>query len=212
MADQDKDIVLIDGENLLHQIAHALLAAKKIKHRKDIIKFDLRGLIAAVLSTEPGDLEIIYYTTKIRLVRKTKDLQEKTQSIIDQQRRWKRNLTNQNIQYITAGTLKIRDGLRCRQCGRQEVILQEKGVDVRLSIDLVLMAQKAKYKNIYIVSSDSDILPAFAYAKKIKAPIAYVAHESGINIALLATAKRAVTFTTRQITEAFDRGNRGVKL
>ncbi len=44
---------------------------------------------------------------------------------------------------------------------------REKGVDVRLAVDLVVDAIYNNYEDAYVVSSDTDIIPAITEAKKL---------------------------------------------
>lgn len=201
---QPKSLVLIDGENFFHQISHLLKKTKVIKHRKEIVKFDVRGLIEDIVD-QKDNLEIRYYTTRLKLVKEPNELQKYSQSIINHQRVWKRNLLRQNIEYISAGNLKVRDMQKCSKCGHQAIVLQEKGVDVCVAVDIVLAAQSKAYEKIYFVSSDSDLLPAVKVAKRIvdqsSSKLSYVATSHDINYALYFASKSVLTFTGEQVTK-----------
>ena len=57
---------------------------------------------------------------------------------------------------------------------------KEKGVDVQISLDIVRYAALG-VKNIYLVSSDSDILPAVKRAKELYVCVHYVSTGKAIN-------------------------------
>lgn len=205
-----ESLVLIDGENLFHQILHVLREQKLIEHRKELTHLDLRGLVEDILSDQPG-IEIRYFTTKAKLVKQITSLTLKSQGIIDHQRLWKRNLMRQNIDYIAAGNLKVRDGLACRKCGHKESVLQEKGVDVRIAVDLLIAAAGNKYEKIYLASSDTDLLPAIAAARRFGQRVIYIAQSTAVNIAITAHTRSLLTFSEYQIIAAFKGKLKGKK-
>lgn len=48
----------------------------------------------------------------------------------------------------------------CDKCGYTEYFLLEKGVDVQLAVDMIKKAEEDSYDVAYLVSADSDFVPA----------------------------------------------------
>ena len=61
----------------------------------------------------------------------------------------------------------------------------EKGVDVQIAVDIVRGAIKNEYDICYLISSDTDLLPAIKTAREERKKIIYVAFENSISRALL---------------------------
>ena len=198
-------IVYIDGENLLHRAEDVLSARRLITHKTDITHLDIAWLMRQVLP-EYDQLVIRYYGTKLKLSGIVdQQLKEKAERMIESQRRLKRDLNRQEIEFITSGNLKLRDGQTCRKCGHQEPVFQEKGVDVKMAVDMIQdepLRQKA-----VLVSSDSDLLPALRALISKGSETTYVAYEASVNRALVATTSGLRTYTTHQLVDAFERGS-----
>ncbi len=201
----NRAIVYIDGENFIHRIEDALKAKKFIKKKEEITHFAVRELLKPILS-EYKKLEIRYYGTKIRLhdISDPKVL-EHAKVMVESQRRFKRNLLNQNIEFIVAGSLRVREVL-CYKCKKMNLVFKEKGVDVRLAVDLVGEA-KPKVTQV-VVSSDSDLLPAIIVAKQQKSRIIYLHHAEQPNYAMIKASDEERVFTTRQIYDSYIAANR----
>ena len=56
-------------------------------------------------------------------------------------------------------------------------VYHEKGVDVRIATDIVRGALKNEYDTCYVISSDSDLLPAIETAIEASKKLIYVAFE-----------------------------------
>src|SRR3989339_205772 len=83
------------------------------------------------------------------------------------------NLRKQNID-IKLGYLLMSNGR-----------YHEKGVDVQIAVDIVRGAIKNEYDICYLISSDTDLLPAIQTAKDEGKNIIYVGFENFISRALL---------------------------
>lgn len=201
-----KQIILIDGENLVHKLVSVLLEAKQIHKREDIKYFDLRGLVHQVLGGDDYAKEIFYYTAKVREVKSPASLKKKTQAMISWNARWVPMLANQGIRYVKSGNLQVRDTKECTNCGRTSLVMQEKGVDVRIATDILLNA--APEVEIVVVSSDSDLIPAISAARQRGASIVYLGFEFAMNIALVSqsTATRSISRTA--VVEAYKRAQK----
>ena len=82
------------------------------------------------------------------------------------------HLRNQNVD-IKLGYLLMSDGK-----------FHEKGVDVQIAVDIVRGSIKNEFSKFYLISSDTDLLPAIQTAKDEKKEIIYVGFENFISRAL----------------------------
>jgi len=193
--------VLVDGENLRHQIAHILQKKKLIKSKNSYFKFDLKGFFSELL--DDGSSDIIYYTTRIRTpsFKIPVALQKNIKQITEANRKWVADLTNQKIKIIKAGYLRIRESNNCIHCGKKTLVLQEKGVDVRVATDLV-QCQKNE-KHVALVSSDSDLTPAMSATKQEGVYIYYVCYSGWLNRSVAAQAHKTITFDDKLVLKHF---------
>lgn len=60
----------------------------------------------------------------------------------------------------------------------------EKGVDVQIAVDIVRGSIKKEYDKFYLISSDTDLLPAIRTAKDEKKEIIYIGFENFVSRAL----------------------------
>jgi uncharacterized LabA/DUF88 family protein len=195
--------VFIDGENLRHRLVSVLHQEHLIGDRDDTFQVDIRQLIHAALPETPES--IAYYTTRIK--QPTFDIPEmltqKITSIQEAHRRWIAMLTNQGIKVVKAGNLKVKESNACYHCGRRTMVLQEKGVDVRLASEVVMAAVHDNITDIVVLSSDADMIPALNIARKGGAHITYMAFGEEVNHAMEVATDRTVLYTRAQIKQAF---------
>jgi uncharacterized LabA/DUF88 family protein len=186
--------LLVDGENFRHQIAAILLAHKKIDDKSADFMFDFNGFCQALLNDAQG-FNITYYTTKIKQpnYKIPLKLTKRITAISTANRKWIARLTNQHVRVVKAGYLRVRESNACVHCGKKTLVLQEKGVDVRLATDLVRAAQQ-KVGHIALGSSDSDLVPAMQAATMLGAEITYVCYAGTLNRSVAACAKKVLTF------------------
>jgi uncharacterized protein (TIGR00288 family) len=81
----------------------------------------------------------------------------------------------------------------------------EKGVDVRIAIDILHGAVKNKYDECYLISSDTDIIPAIIDAKAEKKNIIYIGFEGAISHAMKANCSKTILITKKMIKECAKR-------
>lgn len=193
--------VLIDGENLRHQLAHVLFSHNKILHKNDYFSFDLANFLHEILNE--SELEVTYYTTRIRQPQNKipATLQKQITSISNANRRWVADLTNQAIRVEKAGYLRVRESNVCIHCGKKTLVLQEKGVDVRVATDLVL-SQKT-VRDIVLVSSDSDLTPALHATRTAGMKTRYLCYSAWLNRSVAAQAYKTITFDDALVLKHF---------
>ncbi len=194
--------ILIDGENFVHGIVHVLRSKKMIRNRDQLHKIDMATILDDI-KTEPNAVR--YYSTRIQVPSAESSLHDAIEKMRQWNAKWTPYLANQEVRFIKAGILKARSSKRCPHCHKKTEILLEKGVDVRIGVDIVSLGQnKAK---IYILSSDSDIIPAVSAARANGARIIYVAIEGSINRGLSKSANQTIILKKAQIHKAYKKAN-----
>jgi uncharacterized LabA/DUF88 family protein len=195
--------VFIDGENMRHRLVSVLLNTGKIQDSEDYFKTDLRKLISDALPENPE--QISYYTTRIRQpdFDIPESLRDKITSIQESHRRWIAELTNQGIRVVKAGLLKVHENSPCYHCGRRTMVLQEKGVDVRMATEMVLAATRDNAKTIVVLSSDADMIPALEVVRAAGTRVIYMCLEGEANHALQAATDETVTYSRQHIIDSY---------
>jgi uncharacterized LabA/DUF88 family protein len=194
--------ILIDGENLRHQLAHVLYQHKKVTDKQAYFKFDLVSFLAEALRTS-SSITATYYTTRIKQPQQKVPLklQKRIIGISEANRRWVADLTNQKVRIVKAGHLKIRESSACVHCGKKTLVLQEKGVDVRVATDLVLARQDTI--SIVLASSDSDLIPSLEASKRAGLKVIYLCYAGWLNRSVAAQAYKTITFDDDLVLKHF---------
>lgn len=191
--------ILIDGENTIHKLLEAMKSSKLGSTRNDILRLNLAALVKAKLGTSKT-ASIALYAARVHEVKNDSRLLRKTKSMIKWNGQWAPRLANQGIRYVKSGNLQVRDTKKCVHCGKKSLVLQEKGVDVRIATDILAHASDAA--RIVVVSSDSDLTPAMRAARLKGAEVIYVGFDFAINLALVAVSHKTLTFTSDDIAES----------
>ena len=154
-----KILVQFDGGNFYKKV-------KRVLPQLHLTNFDYVGLSHSL--TKDKSSQVIYYVGEIRKYPGNK----KSQSLYANQQKLFTNLRNQNIG-IKLGYLLFSDGK-----------FHEKGVDVQIAVDIVRGSIKNEYDKFYLISSDTDLLPAILTAKNERKEVIYVGFENFISRAL----------------------------
>ena len=193
-------IVYLDGENVVHQLIDTLRRSGRMQTRDDLLKVNLVELIKQLLRT--STFTVKYYTTTLKLVKTDEDLEKRSSDMIAWTALWTNHLAEQGIEVIKAGKLMAREGIVCKNCGHQETVFREKGVDVRLAVDLVVDSETDKL--LVIWSSDADLLPAIQVVKSRGARVKNLALADALNWGLARQCGEWQTYTDAQLIKIFD--------
>ena len=187
--------VFIDGENFRQRLVDVLSEAGKIR-RDQVFKYDIKGLLSDILGTE--QLDIYYYASEIKTPGgyvPAKRVQKQINNIRSYTRKWVADIKNQGINYIKAGNLKVKEGKPCYKCRARQEHLQEKGVDVRISLDIFEASLDKNTKEIAVFSSDTDLCPAYHKIKKYGTTVKYLCFAPYLNRAVSAATTETITIT-----------------
>src|SRR5690606_936121 len=135
----------------------------------------------------------IFYASKLIYHPKTKD---KSNKLISFQRYLKTNLQKQGFEFIIAG--KVR-GQEVTIDNKTKVIFKEKGVDVKIAVDLVSMSADKTIKTAILCSSDSDLQPAVQEVKKRGVKVIYLGFGFQPNKGLMYTTNETILFRNSEI-------------
>ena len=194
-----KSIIYIDGENTLFRLTEVLQDKGIISNKYDIKSFAFDKILKNVLNLDK--LEIRYYGTKTKRINTTPALAKKSQQIITTRRHILSNLKKQGIRFIKSGNLKVRDGDKCRECGYTGLYLQEKGVDTRIAVDMTIDSLGGH--DLYLLSSDTDLLPAIRQARKNGSKVTYVGFYHSLTGMIVKSTNQTITLRQQEIMDAF---------
>lgn len=169
-----KILVQFDGSNFYNKV-------KKILPQVHLTNFDYHGL--AKLLVKGDKLHVVYYVGEIRQYEGNK----KSGILYSNQQKLFTHLRNQNIE-IKLGYLLMSDGK-----------FHEKGVDVQIAVDIVRGSIKNEYDKFYLISSDTDLLPAIQGAKNEDKEVIYVGFGNSISRALLKNCSSHLVIKKDQI-------------
>lgn len=188
-----KTIFLIDGENLKGKIKEAYKIAEKEKPLWH--EYDFKGLFNKVLSGIKIDKKVFYFAK----IKEHKDSKEKSRQLIQEQRLLKTSLERQGFEVILSG--RVRGQLEENQRGGKTLVFKEKGVDVKIAVDMMSLACDKKAKEIILGSSDSDLQPAIKEIKQRGISCTYLGFEYNPNKGLSYTTDRTILIRDSEIFE-----------
>ena len=169
-----KILVQFDGSNFYNKV-------KKILPQVHLTNFDYHGLAKSLVKSD--QFQVVYYVGEIRQYEGNK----KSEMLYSNQQKLFTHLRNQNVD-IKLGYLLMSDGK-----------FHEKGVDVQIAVDIVRGSIKNEFSKFYLISSDTDLLPAIQTAKDEKKEIIYVGFENFISRALQKNCSSSLILKKDQI-------------
>lgn len=184
--------LFIDGENFLYKVENALQELGVPKHKIDTNRLDLLGLITEVL-TGYTIAKKTFYSAKLRMFEETK---EKSRILINKQRILKQNLEKQGFEFFIAGNVRPQPVITN---GKTTYVFKEKGVDVKIAVDLVSLCCDRKIDTAILCSSDSDLQPAITELKRRGVKVVYLGFEIGPNKGLTFTCNKTILFRNSEI-------------
>lgn len=186
-----KTVLVIDGENFLHKIEEVLQQVGEIEGLAQSVDIDFNKLFSQSLKGIKLSRKI-FYGAKLHF---NDDTPKKSQELISAQRRLINNLTRQSFEFVMAGNV------RGQKVGNKTVF-REKGVDVRIAVDLISWACDNEIKTVVLCSSDSDLQPAIKEARKRGTEIIYLGFEYKPNRGLTFTTNRTILLRNSEIIES----------
>lgn len=147
---KEKVAVYIDGSNTYNKL-------KKLGLPDEDKRFDFSAFVSHIV----GGRQLISKRYYVGIVR-NHDGSEKSEKLVRKQQQF--------LETLRSADFEIKKGKIMYDGGR----IREKGVDVKLAIDLVIGAADNLYDTAVVVSSDTDLIPAIKYAWYKKKNVEYI--------------------------------------
>lgn len=186
-------VLLIDGENFKGKMKSIFKDSGK--ERPVWYEYDFRGLLDKVLDGLPIDRKVFYFAR----VKEHEDSREKSKQLIEEQRLLKNHLEKLGFDVILSG--RVRGQWEEGQGGKKALIFKEKGVDVKIAVDMVSLSCDKKVREIILGSSDSDLQPAIKEVRDRGSSCVYLGFEAQPNKGLTFTTNRTLLIRNSEVFE-----------
>ncbi len=197
-----KTILYVDGENFLFKVAEILIASNNITFKHEITKFSFSILCDIALSDYTIN-ERRFYAAKVHLHEDTPELKNKSLTIINSQRKLKRNLTNEGTEFISSGNVRLQDIIPATKKQKTKYIFKEKGTDVKMAVDMLSGVCDGLTSTVLMLSSDSDMQPVVKEITKRGGKVIYIGFENKPNVGLSYSCHKTILLRKREIIDAW---------
>ena len=174
----NKVLVIIDGSNFYH-------GSKRLCPEVHLTNFGYRKFVEKIIGIKSP--RILYCVGEI----KRENGNRKSEMMYAQQQSLFYNLEKQKME--------IYKGFMLKSDGKYH----EKGVDVKMAVEITSGALKNEYSECFLVSSDTDIIPAILEAKKVKKKILYVGFEGKLSRAMVRNCGGVIEIKRKMIKEKY---------
>ncbi len=181
-----KAIVFIDGSNLYFKLKEF---RKKLNEDLRLLNFNFRKF-AEWLADDNELVEIRYYVGAV----KRQINNPKSEKMYADQQKLLRRLQQQKV--ITTMGVLIR---------HPDKTYHEKGVDVRLAVEMIRFARQNKYDIAYLLSSDTDLVPAIEEVQAFGKAVQYVGFAKAQSFGLTMVANDIRLLRPEDIEQFFEK-------
>lgn len=179
-----RSFVFIDGSNFYFKLKEL---APNLKSKDILLNFEFRKF--AEWLVKPNKLlEIRYYIGAVKRRRNNR----KSEKLYADQQRLLRKLQAQKI-FVTLGQI-IR---------HPDKSYHEKGVDVKIAVEMIRFARLDKYDQAYLISSDTDLVPAIEEVQSFGKTVQYVGSPKGQSFGLSKAADDVRLLRPEEIRQFF---------
>ena len=179
-------IVFIDGNNFYYKLKEI------IGDRKDTISllgFNYNRFAVSLI--KDSDLSgIKYYIGAVR--RQTGPQKEKSEKLYANQQKLLAKLHRQNVSVVLGSLIQHPDKS-----------FHEKGVDVRIAVEMIRLAINNKYDIAYLLSSDTDLVPAVEEVRSLRKKVIYVGVSKGQSFGLTKASNDTILLRDEDILPHF---------
>jgi uncharacterized LabA/DUF88 family protein len=186
-----KTILFIDGENFLFKVKKIISDYSKARKIYKIDNLDLNKLFSKTIK-EYKVKRKIFYLARLHIHPETKN---KSIELIKFQRKLRNILVRQGYEIIIAGNV------RAQKIGKK-VIFREKGVDVKIAVDMVSLSCSKQLATAILCSSDSDLQPAIYELKGKGVKVVYMGFENQPNRGMIYTSNKTVLIKKDEVVAA----------
>jgi uncharacterized LabA/DUF88 family protein len=185
-------VLFIDGENFKGKIKSVFYDAKKEKPIWH--EYNFKGLLDKVLKDIPIAHKVFYFAR----VKEHPESKEKSLELIEEQRLLKTHLEKNGFEVILSGRVR---GQMEQVGGKRVLVFKEKGVDVKIAVDMVVTACDKVASEIILASSDSDLQPAIKETIQRGVNCIYLGFESQPNKGISYTTSRTILIRNSEVVE-----------
>jgi uncharacterized LabA/DUF88 family protein len=186
-------ILFIDGENFKGKMRTVFKDAKKRKITWN--EYDFKGLFDKVLKDINIDRKVFYFAR----IKAHQESLDKSKELIEEQRLLKTHLEAQGFEIILSG--RVRGQMEDSLNGKKVLVFKEKGVDVKIAVDMVSFSCDKKVKEIILASSDSDLQPAIKEVRNRNVSCIYLGFEDNPNKGISFTTNKTILIRNSEIFE-----------
>lgn len=157
--------VFIDGSNLYYRLKNiSEFYTKETGQKFSLSKFKFKEFCQSLVG-ENNLSEIHYYVGQVKRPHPKSKNAQKAEEMYSAQQRLVGYLQNQGI--------TVRFGKLMKDLSRIDSY-HEKGVDVQIAVEMIRFARQDKYDVAYLISSDTDLVPAVEEVKDLSKAVTYV--------------------------------------
>jgi len=190
-----KTILFIDGRNFISKINSVVNPDNNKEKEVNFSIYNFTGLLDKVLAGITIDRKIFY----IGRLTRHEETKEKSAELIEKQRELKNHLEGQGFEVVYAG--RVRGHEETCPKGHRFLSFKEKGVDVKIAVDMITFAHNKELKMAIIGSSDSDLQPGIKELEKMGVERIYLGFEISPNKGLTYTTNRTILIRNSEVVE-----------
>ncbi len=179
---KNRIIIFIDGNNFYYKLKD--LTSGDGEFLK-LLDFNYQGF-AKNLIKENVLVEIRYYIGAVK--RQNGINKEKSEKLYANQQKLLAKLQQQNIPVILGNLIQHPDKS-----------FHEKGVDVRLAVEMIRFAREDKYDVAYLLSSDTDLVPAVEEVKSFKKQVVSIGVSKGQSFGLTRVSNNTILLRAEDV-------------
>jgi len=181
-----KAFVFIDGSNFYFKLKELIL---KLDDKHSLLNFKFRKFSEWLV--KPNELtEIRYYLGAIKREKNN----PKSELLYADQQRLIGKLQQQNINISSGQVIRHPDKT-----------YHEKGVDVKIAVEMIRFARQNKYDIAYLLSSDTDLVPAVEEVQAIGKTVQYIGIPKGQSFGLSKIADDVRLIRVEEIIQFFEK-------
>jgi uncharacterized LabA/DUF88 family protein len=175
-------LVFIDGNNFYYKLKDVISGKTEVIK---LLEFNYTEF-ARNLIKKDSLIEIRYYVGVIR--RQQGADREKAEKLYGNQQKLIAKLQQQNIPVILGNLIQHPDKS-----------FHEKGVDVRIAVEMIRLAREDKYNVAYLLSSDTDLVPAVEEVRSFNKQVCYVGFSKGQSFGLTKASNNTILLREEDI-------------
>jgi uncharacterized LabA/DUF88 family protein len=173
-------IIFIDGSNFYYRIKSL---SQKSYSKNTLINFDFKRFFENLLK-EKELVETRYYVGAVR----RENNNPKSEELYANQQKLLASLQQKNIKIILGTIIRHPDKT-----------YHEKGVDVRIAVEMIRFARENKYDVAYLISSDTDLVPAVEEVRAFGKEVCYVGVFKGQSFGLSKASNNVILLRSEEI-------------